>query len=331
LDKDYYLKVSNYPILVPGASAPAAINTIKSLKMVKYPVKIVSSDTNPVSAGFYMSDAHELLPKIESKSYLSRLFEIITKHKISVLMPSSGYDIYHYSKYKKKLLKLGALPVVSDVNTMEICRDKMQTYHHLSKKFDLPVTTLDSKKQEGFPLIAKPRYGKGSKGIFKIENPLDLRYIQSKQNGLIFQEYLPGTEYTIDVLSDLNGEPIIAVPRIRVQTKAGISTVGKIIKDENLSETCKSIAKYLKIKGPCCIQMKESNEGTLKLVEVNPRLGGGTIFTTLAGANFPAMILDMAMGKRIRVPRISEITVVRYFEEIVVENQKAMKHHWNLV
>jgi len=325
------LKVSNSTILVPGASAPAAINTIKSLKMVKYPVRIVSSDTNPISAGFYMSDAHELLPEIESKSYLSRLFEIITKHKISILMPSSGYDIYHYSKYKKKLLKLGALPVVSDVMTMEICRDKMQTYHHLSKKFDLPLTTLDSKKLEGFPLIAKPRYGKGSKGIVKIENPMDLRYIQSKQNGLIFQEYLPGTEYTIDVLSDLNGEPLIAVPRIRVQTKAGISTVGKIIKDENISETCKSIAKYLKIKGPCCIQMKESNEGTLKLVEVNPRLGGGTIFTALAGANFPAMILDMAMGKRIKIPRISEITVVRYFEEIVVENQKAMKHHLNLV
>jgi carbamoyl-phosphate synthase large subunit len=331
LGKDYYLKVSNSTILVPGASAPAAINTIKSLKMVKYPVRIVSSDTNPISAGFYMSDAHELLPEIESKSYLSRLFEIITKHKISILMPSSGYDIYHYSKYKKKLLKLGALPVVSDVMTMEICRDKMQTYHHLSKKFDLPLTTLDSKKLEGFPLIAKPRYGKGSKGIVKIENPMDLRYIQSKENGLIFQEYLPGTEYTIDVLSDLNGEPLIAVPRIRVQTKAGISTVGKIIKDENISETCKSIAKYLKIKGPCCIQMKESNEGTLKLVEVNPRLGGGTIFTALAGANFPAMILDMAMGKRIKIPRISEITVVRYFEEIVVENQKAVRHHLNLV
>ena len=316
------MKLSNSAILVPGASAPAAINTIKSLKMVKYPVRIVSTDTNPISAGFYMSDAHELLPEIESKLYLPSLFEIITKHKISVLMPSSGYDIYHYSKNKKKLLKLGALPVVSDEKTMEICRDKMQTYHYLSKKFDLPLTTLNSNKIAGFPSIAKPRYGKGSKGIIKIENPLDLKYVRAKQSEMIFQEYLPGTEYTIDVLSDLDGEPIVAVPRVRVQTKAGISTVGKIIKDDKISETCKSIAKYLKIKGPCCIQMKESKEGTLKLVEVNPRLGGGTIFTALAGANFPAMILDMAMGKRIKMPKVSEITVVRYFEEIVVENQK---------
>lgn len=288
--------------------------------MVKYPARIVSSDSNPISAGFYMSDASELLPEIESKSYLSRLFEIITKHKISVLMPSSGYDIYQFSKHKMKLSKLGALPVVSDNNTMQICRDKMQTYQHLSKKFELPFTTLDPKKISGFPIIVKPRYGKGSKGVVKIENSLDLKCVLSKQNELIFQEYLPGTEYTIDVLSDLNAEPIIAVPRIRVQTKAGISTVGKIVMDNNISEICKSVAKHLMIKGPCCIQMKQSREGSLKLVEVNPRLGGGTIFTTLAGANFPVMILDMVMGKRIKIPKISEITIVRYFEEIVVAN-----------
>lgn len=322
---------SNSTILVPGASAPAGINTIKSLKMVKYPVRIVASDTNPISAGFFMSDAYEVLPEIDSKLYIPRLFEIIAKHRIGILMPSSGYDIYRYSENKEKLIKLGALPVVSDKQTMEVCRDKMETFNYLSKKFDLPFTTLDYKKASKFPLIAKPRYGKGSKGILKIDNEDEINYAQFKKDNFIFQEYLPGTEYTIDVLSDLEGEPIIAVPRIRLQTRAGISTVGKIVKDENISETCKSIAKYLKIRGPCCIQMKESKEGILKIVEVNPRMGGGTIFTTLAGANFPAMILDMVNGKKLKIPKISEITIVRYFEEIVVENGKVTKYDLNLV
>ena len=325
--------VSNSTILVPGASAPAAINTIKSLKMVKYPVRIVASDSNPISAGFFMSDAHEVLPEIDSKLYITRLFEIVEKHKIEILMPSSGYDIYQYSDNKEKLLKLGALPVVSDKKTMERCKDKMQTFNYLSKKFDLPFTTIDYKKTSRFPLIAKPRYGKGSKGIVKIDNEKELKYVQTKRDkdNLIFQEYLPGTEYTIDVLSDLECEPIIAVPRIRLETKAGISTMGKIVKDENISDTCKSIAKCLKIRGPCCIQMKESKEGILKIVEVNPRMGGGTFFTTLAGANFPAMILDMVNGKKPKIPKISEITIVRYFEEIVLENGKVMKYDLNLL
>jgi len=299
--------------------------------MVKYPVRIVASDSNPISAGFFMSDAHEVLPEIDSKLYITRLFEIVEKHKIEILMPSSGYDIYQYSENKEKLLKLGALPVVSDKKTMERCRDKMQTFSYLSKKFDLPFTTLDYKRTMRFPIIAKPRYGKGSKGIVKIDNEKELKYVQIKKDHLIFQEYLPGTEYTIDVLSDLDCEPIIAVPRIRLETKAGISTMGKIVKDENISDTCKSIAKYLKIRGPCCIQMKESKEGILKIVEVNPRLGGGTFFTTLAGANFPAMILDMVNGKKLKIPKISEITIVRYFEEIVVENGRVMKYDLNLL
>ena len=318
-------------ILVPSASAPAGINTIKSLKMVKYPVRIVASDSNPISAGFFMSDAYEVLPEIDSKLYITRLFDIVEKHKIEILMPSSGYDIYQYSENKEKLLKLGALPVVSDKKTMERCRDKMQTFNYLSKKFNLPFTTSDYKKTSRFPLIAKPRYGKGSKGIVKIDNEKELKYVQIKKDNLIFQEYLPGTEYTIDVLSDLECEPIIAVPRIRLETKAGISTVGKIVKDENISDTCKSIAKYLKIRGPCCIQMKESKEGILKIVEVNPRMGGGTFFTTLAGANFPAMILDMVKGKKLKIPKISEITIVRYFEEIVVESGRVMKYDLNLL
>ena len=324
---------STSTILVPSASAPAGINTIKSLKMVKYPVRIVATDSNPISAGFFMSDAHEVLPEIDSKLYVSRLFDIVEKHKIKILMPSSGYDIYPYSDNKEKLLKLGALPVVSDKKTMERCRDKMQTFNYLSKKFDLPFTTLDYKKTSKFPLIAKPRYGKGSKGLVKIDNEKELQYVQIKNHkkNLIFQEYLPGTEYTIDVLSDLECEPIIAVPRIRLETKAGISTMGKIVKDENISDTCKSIAKWLKIRGPCCIQMKESKEGILKIVEVNPRMGGGTFFTTLAGANFPAMILDMVNGKKLKIPKISEITIVRYFEEIVVENGRVMKYDLNLL
>jgi carbamoyl-phosphate synthase large subunit len=38
----------------------------------------------------------------------------------------------------------------------------------------------------------------------------------------------------------------------------------------------------------------------------------------LAGANFPAMILDMIDGKEISMPKIAEIIIIRYYEEIVI-------------
>lgn len=307
-------------VLVPGAAAPAGINTIKSLKMSNFAGKIVATDSTSLSAGFFMADVNEILPEADAQYYVKRLFEIVEKHHVQVLMPSSGYDIYPYSDNREALAKIGATAVVSDRDTLEICRDKLLTYKKMSGKYNLPFTTADPDKVKSFPVIAKPRFGKGSRNVIKVNNEADLRYIASNFGNTIFQEFLPGVEYTIDVLSDMNKKPIIAVPRIRLQTKAGISTKGRIIRDADLETTCMNMAREIGIRGPSCIQMKESSEEQLKLIEINSRLGGGTIFSTLAGANIPSMILEMLSGTYIDPPRVSEVTVVRYYEEIVIEN-----------
>jgi len=43
------------------------------------------------------------------------------------------------------------------------------------------------------------------------------------------------------------------------------------------------------------------------------------------------MILDMVNGKKLKIPKISEVTVIRYYEEIVVKNGRAMKYDLNLI
>lgn len=311
-------------VLIPGASGPAGINTIKSLKMANFGGKIVATDSSPLSAGFFMADNGEVISEANHYSFVDRLFEIVKKFDVKVLMPSSGFDIYPYSENRDKLAETGAYAIVSDRGTLEICRDKTLTYQSLSSdNFEVPFTTTDPEKIRAFPVIAKPRFGKGSRDILKIEDESDLKYVSSRFVDMIFQEFLPGTEYTVDVLSDLNKKPLMAVPRVRIQTKGGISTKGKITLNPDLETNCMKIAEHLGIRGPSCIQMKESPEGVIKLIEVNPRLGGGTIFTALAGANFPAMILDMVEGKEISpMPKVSEITVIRYFEEIVIRKEK---------
>jgi carbamoyl-phosphate synthase large subunit len=306
-------------VLVPGASAPAGINTIKSLKMSNFSGKIVATDSTSLSAGFFMADVSEILPETDTRYYVKRLFEIVEKHHVRVLMPCSGFDIYPYSENREALAKIGATAVVSDRDTLEICRDKLLTYSRMSGKYGVPFTTSDPDRVKSFPVIAKPRFGKGSRDVIKVNNETDLKYIAANFKDTIFQEFLPGIEYTIDVLSNMDKKPLFAVPRIRIQTKAGISTKGKIIRDADLETTCMNMAHEIGIRGPSCIQMKESSEGEIKLIEINSRLGGGTIFSTLAGANIPSVILNMLSGTLIDAPRVSEITVVRYFEEIVIE------------
>ncbi|MBA3284372.1 MAG: ATP-grasp domain-containing protein [Nitrosopumilus sp.] len=313
-------KVSN--VLVPGASAPAGINTIKSLKLANFKGKVLSTDSNALSAGFYLSDYSEVIPEVDSNNYLEVLFKVIDKYDINVLMPSSGHDIFPFSENKEKLKKNGVIAVVSDRDVLEICRDKILTFEHLNKKFNLPFTTDKKNNISEFPIIAKPRYGKGSRDIIRIDDYEELDYVDSKYSNMIFQEYLPGEEYTIDVLSDMDSNPITSVPRVRMQTRGGISTKGKIVLDKELIEESFRIVKHLNIIGPSCVQVKKDKDNGFKLVEINPRLGGGTIFSTLAGANFPKMIIDMVEGRPIKISRISEVTILRYFEEIVIDGKK---------
>jgi len=133
-------------------------------------------------------------------------------------------------------------------------------------------------------------------------------------------EYLPGKEYTIDVLSDLDGKAICAIPRERIETKAGISFKGRVERNKEIGDTCMSLAEYLGLKGPSCIQMKEDKEGNLKFIEANPRMGGGTIMATLAGVNIPHLILKLYDGEVLMEQdlKFKDITVLRYYEEIAL-------------
>jgi len=315
--------MDKFNVLIPGAGGPAGINTIKSLRIISFKGKIVSTDSNHLSAGFFLSDSYYVISQYDNEFFIDELLRIIKEQNIKVLMPSSGFDIYSYSDNYNLIREYGAIPIVSKRKVLEICRDKLLSYQFLSKKFPFAFTTEYPEKIDTFPIIAKPRFGKGSNNIIMIENKLDLEFIMRKFENMIFQEYLPGTEYTVDVLSDLTEKPIMAIPRIRLDTKAGISVKGKIIRNSMIENLCKNTAETLGIRGPSCIQLKESKNGELKIIEINPRFGGGTIFTTLAGANFPAMLLELVSNNnnnnKLIIPQVSEITVVRYYEEIVLK------------
>lgn len=60
---------------------------------------------------------------------------------------------------------------------------------------------------------------------------------------MIFQKYVSDTENTVCVLCYPDKKPLVAVPRIRLEAKGGISTKGKVIHDpqiqQNMRECCR--------------------------------------------------------------------------------------------
>ena len=309
-------------ILISCAGGPAAVGAIKSLKQIDFKGNIVTIDCDPLAVGRYLSNINYIVPLSTSKNYWDKVLDIIIKEKITIILPTGDSDVKYFSKNKQQLEYLGVSVFMSDYDSIIKCQDKKLFFDYCNANFPLPFTSNNYKDLK-FPMFAKPEYGSGSRGVkvcYKISdiNSLDKEESVHRSSNYLFQEYLPGQEYTVDVLCDLESNPIIVVPRKRLQIKAGISSKGQVIKHKQIENLCKDLCLYLKLKGPVCIQLKDDPKGNPKFIEVNPRLGGGTYFSTLAGANFLDLILKIKNNQEYTIPELKEITVLRYYNEIVI-------------
>ena len=302
-------------ILILSAGGPTAHGVIKSLRDINFDGKIISVDSNPLSAGFYLSDSYHTVPKAFDNNYIDKLLQIVKDENIDLILPTSSNDIITISEnshlFDCKLF-------MSDYEAIDICSDKLKFYEKCKDKFPLPKTSINYNDID-FPIFAKPKeHSAGSRGISLCESVDNINCLNQNKFKYIYQEYLPGMEYTIDVLCDMDSNPLVAVPRERLQTKAGISSKGRIVKNNFIEKSCFEICKFLKLKGPLCLQMKEDINGNPKFVEINPRLGGSSYFATLAGINFLEIILDLVNGKKPIINKPKPITILRYYNEVVI-------------
>jgi carbamoyl-phosphate synthase large subunit len=306
-------------ILVLSVGGPAGYGVIKSLRDINFDGSIVSIDCDPLAVGFYLSDKYYVVPKFDDSNFITELLKIVDDEKIDLILPT-GPEIETISLHKNQF---NCTLFMSDYETIKLCNDKLEFYEKCKDNFPFPKTVNDrrdaflNRKLDGI-VFAKPRIEMGgSRGALICEN-FNHTFILEKRCEYIYQEYLPGQEYTIDVLCDMDSNPLVVIPRKRLQTKAGISSKGEIIKDDFIEKTCFDMCKFLKLKGPVCLQMKDDVEGKPRFVEVNPRFGGGTYFTTLAGVNFCKIIIDVVKNNDIFIPEHNLITVLRHFREIVI-------------
>jgi carbamoyl-phosphate synthase large subunit len=306
-------------VLVPGAGGAAAVSTIKALRIGDFEGRIVSSDAEPLSAGFYLSDGFRVVPKASQPGFFPAVKRLIEEEKITVILPTSGFDIYEYAKRKPELTAMGVVVAMSDPDAMSTCANKWEFYLKTHGAFPLPETSREPLAWTRFPCFVKPTFGKGSRNAYRCETRDELEFHVAHHKDLLVQDYLPGEEYTVDVLSDLAGTPLLAVPRVRLETKEGISSKGRVQRDPEIERLCLEMARHIGLKGPTCMQLKRDVDGRLKFLEVNPRIAGGSMFTTLAGVNIPKLLVDMIAGMELALPTAKDIVVLRYYEEVVLD------------
>lgn len=299
-------------ILITYAGGIAGQSIIKSLRKSKYnkDIKIYGLDCDSQSPSLKWCEIGLICPKSETDEYKIFIRNLIEKEKIDLYIPTGEEDLSFLSSLKNEYKSTTFY--VSDTNVINLCQDKYELYEKCKNHFECPYTSLDILT---VPYFEKPRKGRGSVGARLVSDSAE----SYKKQNMIYQEYLPGEEWTVDVLSNLNNEILNITPRKRLMIKSGISTQARIELNQSIIDISTKLVSFLNIKGPSCIQYKFDSKNILKLVEINPRFGGGIIFTTLAGVNQPEMIIDDFYKKQInKNSSAKEISISRFWEEQIL-------------
>ncbi|MDY6894121.1 MAG: ATP-grasp domain-containing protein [Thermotogota bacterium] len=295
--------------------------------------KVISVDVNQLSAGFFMSDKHYLVPPSSDCNFIPAILEICKDEDIKLLIPTRDNELSLFAKNKEKFEKEGIYVMVSNPKVIEICNDKYKFYQFLSgNNISTPKTYIPSQinfSSVHHPLLVKPRYGSGGHDIFKAKNMNELKFFVGYIDNPVIQEFVDGKEYTVDLLSDFEGEVLTVVSRERIETFCGESYKGKTVKDTKIIEHAKNLAEKLGTIGHITIQcIKRDNE--IKFIEVNPRFGGGAILGIESGVNTPILLLKLILGERIE-PQIGEfkenLIMLRYTRDLFILNNEVINDY----
>ena len=260
--------------------------------------RLLASDVQGHAPALYEADHGCLLPRSRDAGFLPALSELCAREKIDLVVPLIDPDLPVLAEHRQAFEATGTRILVSPENAVSICRDKRATDAFLAQNgFPAPkVLAGQDLAETDFPLLVKPRDGSAGAHVFKAADRRELSFFLDYVPNAMIQEFAAGPEYTVDVFCDWASKPLAAVPRERIRVRAGEVSVGRVKRDGAMEELAMAVAAALGARGPLNVQMICGEDGP-RVIEINPRFGGGCALSIAAGAPLAEWTLLMALDR----------------------------------
>lgn len=315
-------------VLVTGAGGPAGVAVIRSL-LRRGDVEVFAADMDRWASAIYLVDApyRRLVPAGRAPEFVDVVRQLCVDDRIDVLFPTVDVELPLLAAVRDDLG--GAILASPSLRTLETCLDKLALARACDRTVRVPRTellgTVEATSGWDFPVIVKPRRGAGSRGVRTVGSQAELDAVHDEED-LIVQEMLPGDEFSVDVLADLEGNVIAAVPRARLRVDSGVAVAGVTVHDDALIETASSVARAVGLTTVANVQLKYDAAGVPALLEVNPRFPGAMPLTIAAGVDMPSLTLDAVLGRPVPAHvDFQEIANVRYLEDVFLPVDEVLK------
>jgi carbamoyl-phosphate synthase large subunit len=263
---------------------------------------VLAADRSPLTAAGWLSDELFIAPDLRDPGFIDEVLAFCLSRNVTYIIPTIDTELPIYAAARDIFNANGIRVWVSAPDTIAIAQDKRATNRWLTansfpapRQIDLDEALGGSRLE--FPMIAKPARGSSSVGLSTVHSLAHLGCLDRKMD-YVLESIAPGREYTVDVLVDDQGRCRAAVPRRRLETRAGEVSKGVTVRDHELISLATAIAERLPGSfGVLNIQIfKDENTGELCVIEINARFGGGFPLTWAAGARYPTWLIQKLAG-----------------------------------
>ncbi|WP_175638296.1 carbamoyl phosphate synthase large subunit [Metabacillus schmidteae] len=291
----------------------SAVHGIKALKQLGYEAVMINNNPETVSTDFETAD----------RLY----FEPITLEQVLNIVDSEGIDsvIVQYGgqtaiNLAEQLESAGIKLLGTDTETLDWLEDRDKFYQILDE-LSIPHAAgltannaeeaLKGAKEIGFPMLLRPSYVIGGKGMVVVHNEETLVKLLAENTNMIYpvliDQFVQGLEGEIDLISD--GQDIFIPTYIEHVEPAGVHSGDSLailpsqhLTDENkqvIESYASALVGKLNYRGIMNIQFL-INEGTIYIVEVNPRASRtAPIISKVTGIPIIKHATNLLCGKKI--------------------------------
>lgn len=257
---------------------------------------------DPHAVGFQLADLGVVVPSGGSPEFLPAMRRLCSDEQVDVVVSVVDEELEPLCELEAAGVKV----VQPERAFIRLALDKLGLMRQFSES-GLPAprtelaTEIDLEKLI-YPVIIKPRVGRGSRGILiaRDEHSLTAGLAASlyPRDELIVQKLVVGPEYTVSVVLWRDGEVQAVVPK-EIIDKRGVTRAAVTRKNEKIDSYCRDIQRCFGANGPFNVQLcVDRSDGTPYAFEINPRFSTSITLTMAAGVNELTGLITQALEGR---------------------------------
>ena len=321
-----------YRVIITSAGGYLGPQNVKYLKKsIKDKVWVLAVDVNEnINAKFY-ADKFCKVPKGNSKEYIKVILKLSKRYNINCILPCSDEEAFNLSKNKLIFEDLGITVFCQSFSTTKIISNKIKTYEVLKKNnVKVPYYKVVNDKKElliqaknifkkNFSFVIKNPSSRGNRGVFVVSKQIrgKTNYMGSRETHISFSYFIKHFNnyfsdgypkliseklytpcYDLDTLST-DGNLLVFSARKRINP-AGVPYKGNILySNKKLEKIAKKVVRIFNISWLVDIDIMSKKDGSLVVLEINPRPSGSCLASIISGIQLYEGLLKLKNKKKL--------------------------------